>query len=70
MQNGLHLLQDRLTMNLGLETIDELSKNYAHSWDVYIGNDPIWSNNPKCPGGPHLKSTYDDYFDKYASFYY
>ena len=34
---------------------------------MYIGNDPLWSKNPKCPGGPHLKSTYDDYFDKWAS---
>ena len=31
--------------------------------EVYIGNSPEWSLNPKCSGGPHLKSTYDDYFD-------
>ena len=23
----------------------------------------MWSNNPKCPGGPHLLSTYNDYYD-------
>ena len=24
----------------------------------------MWSDNPKCPGGPYLKATYDDYYDE------
>ena len=36
---------------------------YTSDWDVYIGNDPVWENNPKAPGGPYLKSTLDDYTD-------
>ena len=39
---------------------------YVHTFEAYIGNDSIWSNNPKCPGGPHLKSDYGDYFDNNA----
>ena len=39
---------------------------YTHTWEVYIGNDPLWSNNPKCAGGPHLSSTYEDYWDELA----
>ena len=34
---------------------------------MYIGNSPIYSENPKCPGGPHLKATYDDYPDEAAT---
>ena len=31
---------------------------------MYVGNDPIWSNNPECPGGPFLKSNFKDYIDE------
>ena len=44
----------------------DLDYYYAASWDVYIGNSPVYWENPKCPGGPFLKDTYDDYFDEYA----
>ena len=27
----------------------------------------MYLENPKCKGGPHLKNTYDDYFDEYAN---
>ena len=27
----------------------------------------MWSDNPKCPGGPYLKATYDDYLDEYPN---
>ena len=35
-----------------------------HTWRVYVGNDPIWSNNPECPGGPFLRSDFKDYIDE------
>ena len=35
---------------------------YTLNWTVYVGNSPIWSENPACPGGPHLNS-FADYFD-------
>ena len=41
-----------------------LSFNHAHKWRVYVGNDPIWSNNPECPGGPFLLSDFKDYIDE------
>ena len=44
--------------------------NYVSEWEIYIGNSPVYFENPKCPGGPHLKSTFDDYYDQYARFYY
>ena len=43
-----------------------LNQFYAHSWEVYIGNSSEYSQNPKCPGGPRLKSSFDEYFDEYA----
>ena len=36
---------------------------YTSNWDIYIGNDPVWENNSKAPGGPYRKSTLDDYTD-------
>ena len=27
----------------------------------------MYLENPKCKGGPHLKNTYDDYFDEAAT---
>ena len=29
-----------------------------------MGNDPIWSNNPECPGGPFLRSDFKDFIDE------
>ena len=61
------MVQDRIMVNnIGAETAIDLNKFYAHTFEVYIGNDPLWSNNPKCPGGPHLKRTFDDYHDNWA----
>jgi hypothetical protein len=37
---------------------------YVHTWRVYVGNDPIWSKNPECPGGPFLRSDFKDYIDE------
>ena len=39
---------------------------YTSQWDVYIGNSPVYSENPKCHGGPHLSNLYDDYFDEFT----
>ena len=44
-------------------SVNNLPLNYAHTWRVYVGNNPIWSNNPECPGGPFLKSDFKDYMD-------
>ena len=30
----------------------------------------MYSQNPKCPGGPYLKGTYDEYKDKFAFEHY
>ena len=37
--------------------------------EVYIGDSPVYTENPKCPGGPHLSSNHDDYVDQYGVFY-
>ena len=42
---------------------NSLPQSHAHTWRVYVGNDPIWSNNPECPGGPFLNSYFKDYLD-------
>ena len=28
--------------------------DYLQNFEIYIGDDPSWANNPKCPGGPFL----------------
>jgi hypothetical protein len=40
-----------------------LNYYYAAEWNVRIGNSPVYSENPLCPGGPFLKRSYDDYVD-------
>ena len=65
-QNSVLLVIDHFMGPIGSETPFDLTSFYTHSWDVYIGNKPLWSDNPKCPGGPHLKSTHDEYYDKCA----
>ena len=30
-------------------------KHTFHNFEVYIGNDPNYKNNPKCPGGPFMQ---------------
>ena len=27
---------------------------YLQNFEIYIGDDPEWANNPKCPGGPFM----------------
>ena len=39
---------------------------YTSVWEVYVGGDLLYSNNPRCEGGPFLKSTYDDYSDTFG----
>lgn len=31
--------------------------HYLLNLEIYIGDDPEWANNPKCPGGPFLTTT-------------
>ena len=49
------------------DTVSILNQYYAHSWEIYIGNKPLWSENPKCPGGPRLRADYKDYYDEFGS---
>ena len=42
--------------------MSERPQYYALDWTIYVGNDPIWSNNTPCPGGPHL-TDFADYYD-------
>ena len=30
---------------------------------MHIGNEPVFSDNPKCAGGPFLADNYEDYYD-------
>ena len=41
--------------------------NYVSEWEIYIGNSPVYFENPKCPGGSRLKSTFDEYYDEFAA---
>ena len=38
----------------------------AAEWEVHIGDSPVWSENPVCPGGPFLSSDYDDFYNEVA----
>ena len=45
-----------------------MDSSYAHAeytaaeWEVRIGDSPVWDENPICPGGPFLRSDYEDYY--------
>ena len=51
----------------GTTSSAELDARYAAGWNIYVGNDPIWSNNLVCPGGPHLATNYEDVYDAHAA---
>ena len=44
-----------------------LAADYATEWDVYVGDTLDFNEETKCPGGPHLKPGYDDYFDNHPN---
>ena len=62
-QNLVLLVQDQLDGWISQGTSSYFSQHYASQWEVYIGDSPVYSKNPKCPSGPHLSSNYDDYID-------
>ena len=66
-QHAVLLIQDLLDycLNSPVE-LTERPEYYARDWTVYVGNDPIWSNNTPCSGGPHLPG-FADYYDEYQS---
>jgi hypothetical protein len=66
MQNSVLLVLDQISDWIGRDISAKLPQFYTHSWEIHIGDKPLWSDNPKCPGGPHLKATYDDYYDEAA----
>ena len=66
MQNAVFLVQDHLSGWIGDNKATDLDNYYAAVWEVRIGNSSVYSDNPKCPGGPSLKATYDDYTDESA----
>ena len=65
-QNAVLLVQDQLNGLTGQNSISELDNYYAADWEVRIGNSPIYSGNPLCPGGPSLKTDYKDYYNEFA----
>ena len=30
------------------------TSQYFQNYFVHVGNDPDWTNNPSCPGGPYM----------------
>ena len=40
----------------------DYEKYLAAGWEIYIGDSPVWHENPICPGDPLLKSDYKDYW--------
>ena len=64
-QNSVLLVQDQHQQYewIVCGSFSDFSQYYASQWEVYIGDSPVYSENPKCPGGPHLSSNYDDYID-------
>lgn len=52
-----------MNSQLNYITTNNFNKFYTYDWEVYVGNSPVWSGNTKCPGGPYLRGTRDDYFD-------
>lgn len=62
-QYTVSLVQDLLFVDLVADNPLDYPKYLATDWEVYIGNDPVWYNNPKCPGDPQLKSTFDDVYE-------
>ena len=36
---------------------EHTNKNeWVQNYQLYIGDDPVYSNNPKCPGGPFMRT--------------
>ena len=66
-QNSVLLVQDQRDGWIDWGTSAELNQYYASQWEVYIGDSPVYLENQKCLGGPHLSSNYDDYSDAYAN---
>ena len=65
-QHAVLLIQDLLDYYLKSPVeLTERPEYYAQDWTVYVGNDPIWSNNTPCSGGPHLTG-FADYFDEFS----
>jgi hypothetical protein len=63
-QNSVLLVQDQLKGWINYLDNTYFDQYYASQWEVYIGDSTMYSENPKCPGGPHLSKNYDDYHDE------
>ena len=57
-QYSVTLVQDLLTGELKDDDPNDYPKYLAADWDIYIGNDPEWYNNPKCNEEPLLSNNY------------
>ena len=62
-QHAVLLVQDLINSRMidSLDPEGKLAAQYTSSWEVYIGNSSVWSQNIQCAGGPYLSSAYDDY---------
>ena len=67
MQHFVTMVQELFFMEAYNFPMADLDRYYASKFDIYIGNDATYSNNPKCPLGPFLRNAYDDYFDESQS---
>ena len=65
-QHAVVMVQDLIRNDLSL-TNSYLERYYTTNWHVYIGNSSNYSENEKCPGGPHLTS-YQDYTEEADNF--
>ena len=61
LQHAVNLVQDLLGRGLRATTSEDWEKYLAAEWEIYIGNSPIWHENPRCPVASKLDSSYLDY---------
>ena len=61
MQHAVNLVQDLLDQDLGANSSSDWEKYLAAEWEIYIGNSPIWHENPRCPVASKLDSSYLDH---------
>ena len=50
------------------EPSEHTNKNeWVQNYQLYIGDDPVYSNNPKCPGGPFMRTDDSSNYTKLAN---
>ena len=62
MQHFVILNQEQSIDNIANVDPADYPSFLAANWEVYIGNDPVWYKNPRCPVESQLSSDYQDIF--------